>query len=74
MCPGFRLRAVSMEGLEIAIAGVPSMSADVVNLQLVVIGWPGGDRPSGLVPVGCSNRPKPPRQDSAGLRPWRARD
>jgi hypothetical protein len=35
MFPGFRIMAVSMSGLEIAIARIPSMPTDMVNLQLV---------------------------------------
>src|SRR5215831_2980139 len=37
MFPGLRIMAVSMSGLEIVIAGVPSSPADVVNLQLVIM-------------------------------------
>jgi hypothetical protein len=37
MCPGFRIMAVSMSGLEIARAGIPSMPTDMVNLKLVVM-------------------------------------
>jgi hypothetical protein len=37
MCPGLRSVAVSMSGLEIALAGVPSMPADVVTLQRVIM-------------------------------------
>jgi hypothetical protein len=37
MCPGLRIMAVSMSGLEIVRAGVPLIPADVVNLQLVIM-------------------------------------
>jgi len=35
MFPGFRVMAMSMEGLEIDIAGVSSIPIDMVDLKLV---------------------------------------
>ncbi len=35
MFPGFRVMAMSMEGLEIDIAGVSSIPVDMVDLKLV---------------------------------------